>query len=67
MTSPVECYANEKESSLVAGGIRGLYALTVKMVNPSSSQLSSVGLSNPYAKIKADLSRHNSKPQSFKA
>ena len=30
MTSPVECYANEKESSLVAGGIRGLYALTVK-------------------------------------
>ena len=53
MTSPVECYANEKESSLVAGGIRGLYALTVKMVNPSSSQLSSVGLSNPYAKVKA--------------
>ena len=53
MTSPVECYANEKESSLVAGGIRGLYALTVKMVNPSSSQLSSVGLSNPYAKLKA--------------
>ena len=27
MTSPVECYANEKESSLVAGGIRGLYAI----------------------------------------
>lgn len=53
MTSPVECYANENESSLVAGGIRGLYALSVKMVNPSSSQLSSLGFSKPYAKLKA--------------
>lgn len=40
MTSPVECYANEKESSLVAGGIRGLYALTVKWLirHPHSFQ-----------------------------
>lgn len=53
MTAPVECYANENESSLVAGGIRGLYATSVKMVNPSSSQLSSLGLSTPYAKLKA--------------
>lgn len=53
MTSPVDCYANENESSLVAGGIRDLTALSVEMVNPSDSQLSKVGLSTPYAKVKA--------------
>lgn len=53
LTSPVECYANEKESSLIDGGIRGLYADSVVYVNPSESQLSSAGLSNPAARIKA--------------
>lgn len=53
MTSPVECYANENESSLVEGAIRGLYAVSVKMVNPSSDQLKSLGLSSPYAEVNA--------------
>ncbi len=53
MTSPVECYANENESSLVDGAIRGLYAESVKMVNPSDSQLGDLGLKNSYARIKA--------------
>lgn len=53
MTAPVECYANEQESSLIEGGIRGLYADKVVMVNPSSSQLSSLGLSDPYASVTA--------------
>ncbi|MEE0913686.1 MAG: DUF4340 domain-containing protein [Ruminococcus sp.] len=53
MKKPVERYANEVESSNVEGAIRGLYAESVKMVNPSSSQLSELGLSNPYAEIKA--------------
>ena len=53
MKKPVERYANEVESSNIEGAIRGLYAESVKMVNPSSSQLSELGLSNPYAEIKA--------------
>ena len=53
MKKPVERYANEVESSNVEGAIRGLYAESVKMVNPSASQLSELGLSNPYAEIKA--------------
>ena len=53
MTKPVERYANEVESSNIEGAIRGLYAESVKMVKPSSSQLSELGLSNPYAQIKA--------------
>lgn len=52
MTMPVEGYANELESSLVEGAIRGLYADSVKMVNPSSDQLSELGLSSPYAEVK---------------
>lgn len=51
---PVNGYANESESSKVEGGIRGLYAESVKMVNPSDSQLSDLGLSNPYAEVKAE-------------
>ena len=42
MTSPVECYANEKESSLIEGGIRGLFADSVVMVNPSQTQATKV-------------------------
>ncbi len=53
ITKPNEGYASESESSLVEGAIRGLYAESVKMVNPSSSQLSELGLANPYAEIKA--------------
>ena len=53
MTAPASRLANEKESSLVSGGIRGLFALSVKMVNPTDSQLSSLGLSNPYARLTA--------------
>ena len=53
MTSPVECYANEKESSLIEGGIRGLYADSVAMVNPSQSQLVNLGLAESATKLKA--------------
>ena len=54
MTAPDNRFANEMESSLVTGGIRGLYALSVKMVNPSESQLSELGLATPYARISAE-------------
>ena len=50
---PSECYASESESSSVDGAIRGLYAESVKTVNPSSKQLESLGLSKPYAAVKA--------------
>ena len=53
ITKPNEGYASESESSLVEGAIRGLYAESVKMVNPSSNQLSELGLSTPYAEVKA--------------
>lgn len=53
MTSPVSRLAAENESSLVAAGIRDLYALSVKYVNPSAGQLSEAGLSTPYAKLEA--------------
>lgn len=54
MTAPAERLANEAESSLVAGGIRGLYADAVKLVNPSEAQLGEAGLSNPYAVLTAE-------------
>lgn len=53
MKEPTECYANESETSLVEGAVRGLYATGVKMVNPSDNQLSELGLAKPYAQIKA--------------
>lgn len=53
ITSPQKGYASESESSLVEGAIRGLYAESVKMVNPSKKQLSELGLSEPYARVKA--------------
>lgn len=53
MTAPAERLANEKESSLVAGGIRGLLADEVKMVNPSKAQLKEAGLDPAYAHITA--------------
>ena len=54
MTSPVSRLAAENESSLVAAGIRDLYALSVKYVNPSAGQLSEAGLAEPYARLEAD-------------
>ena len=53
MTAPENRFANENESSLVTGGIRGLYALSVKMVNPSDAQLKELGLSEPNAHLEA--------------
>ena len=54
MTEPVSRLANESESSLIAGGIRGLYATSVKMVNPSDAQLAEMGLDKPYAAVSAE-------------
>lgn len=54
MTSPENRTANESESSKITGGIRGLYALSVAMVNPSDAQLSKLGLSSPHASISAE-------------
>ena len=53
MTSPSSGYANESEASLISGGIRGLYADSVEMVDPSDDQLKKLGLSSPHAKITA--------------
>ena len=53
ITSPKKTYANEDASSKVSGAIRGLFAESVKMVNPSDAQLKELGLSDPYAAIEA--------------
>ena len=53
VTSPRRMYANATESYDIAGNIRGLYAEEVICVNPSDNQLSSYGLSEPYASVKA--------------
>ena len=53
LTEPVKVIAGESESSKIEGGIRGLYADKVVMVNPSSGQLANLGLSEPYASIEA--------------
>ena len=53
VTAPRRMYANAIESFDIAGNIRGLYGEEVVCVNPSESQLSSYGLSEPYAKVKA--------------
>lgn len=54
MTAPIKGYASETASSNVAGNIRGLFATKVAMVNPSDDQLKKLGLSNPYATVKAE-------------
>ena len=54
MTSPDERLANESESSIVAGGIRGLLAKSVKMVNPSAKQLAELGMDKPAATLTAE-------------
>ena len=53
MTAPSSGYANESEASLISGGIRGLYADSVEMVDPSDDQLKKLGLLSPHAKITA--------------
>ena len=53
VTSPRRMVANATESYDIAGNIRGLYAEEVVCVNPSENQLSSYGLSEPYASVKA--------------
>ena len=51
MTKPYQMFVNEVEGANISGAIRGLMAEEVMCVNPSSSQLSSYGLSNPYAQL----------------
>ncbi len=53
LKAPAERAANESESSKITGGIRGLYATEALMVNPSEAQLGELGLSEPYARVKA--------------
>ena len=53
VTEPRRMYANAIESYDIAGSVRGLYAEEVVCVNPSKDQLSSYGLSEPYATVKA--------------
>lgn len=53
ITEPTELFASETGSSEIEGAIRGLYAESVAMVNPSEKQLESLGLSTPYAEVKA--------------
>ncbi len=54
LTSPAESFADNAEASLISGGIRGLYADSVRAVNPSEKQLGELGLSEPYAEISAE-------------
>ena len=53
ITAPYESFADNYEASLVSGGIRGLSAVKVTAVNPSSAQLKKLGLAEPYAEIEA--------------
>lgn len=53
ITAPNKAYASETATSNIEGDIRGLYAESVKMVNPTDKQLGELGLSQPYATIYA--------------
>lgn len=53
ITSPAEIFADNTEASNISGGIRGLIAKKVLAVNPNSDRLKKLGLSSPYAEIKA--------------
>ena len=68
MTKPESRFANEMESSRIEGGIRGLYADMIVMVNPSEGQYNDLGLS--YATLTAEYSDgtvklHASQPASY--
>lgn len=54
LAKPSGGYANESESSLIEGAIRGLYADSVAYVKPTQDQLEKVGLLKPYAQLDAD-------------
>ncbi len=56
LVSPVSAYADDTASGEITGALRGLYADSVRFVNPTASQLSSVGLDNPYAVVSATFS-----------
>ncbi|MBQ3417059.1 MAG: DUF4340 domain-containing protein [Ruminococcus sp.] len=56
MTSPYKMFTSAAESADIAGAIRGVYAEKVLCVNPSEGQLSSYGLSEPYARVVAQYS-----------
>lgn len=56
LTSPVQTYADDSETSTVTGAIRGLMAESVAAVNPNASKLSECGLKNPYVKLNAKYS-----------
>lgn len=53
LAEPIQVPANAIEAGDIAGNIRGLYAESVVCVNPNSDQLSTYGLSDPYAAVKA--------------
>ena len=54
LAKPSGGYANESESSLIEGAIRGLYADSVVYVKPSEDQLEKVGLLKPHTELEAD-------------
>lgn len=56
VTSPRRMFAKETESADVVNAVRGLYAEEVLCVNPSSGQMSSYGVADPYAKVTATYS-----------
>ncbi|MCH5298527.1 MAG: DUF4340 domain-containing protein [Ruminococcus sp.] len=56
ITSPETNYADDNAASLITGAIKGLYADSVEMVNPSGAQLKKLGLSTPYAQVIAKYS-----------
>ena len=54
LSAPETRFANESETSKIEGGIRGLYAEKVALVNPSDSQLADAGLAQPFATLNAE-------------
>lgn len=53
ITKPEKLFADDNETSLVTGALRGLYADSVAYANPSESQISQCGLDKPYAHVVA--------------
>lgn len=53
MTAPHEMFVDNYESNDITGSIRDLSAESVVCVNPSSGQLSSFGVAEPYASVHA--------------
>lgn len=53
LTSPYEMFADNYEGNDISGSVRDLYAESVICVNPNDHQLSSYGITKPYAKVHA--------------